>query len=55
VADSHIAAAFNAQDRMRTEFENLLKKCDPAFVLRKDIEPTRSALGLLEFVWDGVS
>ncbi|KAH4081902.1 hypothetical protein HBI25_203490 [Parastagonospora nodorum] len=35
-------------------FENLLKKCDPAFVLRKAMEPGGSALGLLEFVWKGV-
>lgn len=49
-----MAAAFNAQERSKTEFEDLLKRCDPAFVLRKAIEPAGSALGLLEFVWEGL-
>ncbi|KAH3992735.1 hypothetical protein HBI13_030810 [Parastagonospora nodorum] len=42
------------KERNLRYFENLLKKCDPAFVLRKAMEPGGSALGLLEFVWKGV-
>ncbi|KAH7384627.1 putative Sterigmatocystin 8-O-methyltransferase [Pyrenochaeta sp. MPI-SDFR-AT-0127] len=51
--DLNMAAAFNAKERTVAEFKSLLAKCDPAFVLRKIINPAGSALGMLEFVWEG--
>lgn len=53
--DLNMASAFNAKEKTVTELKSLLEKCDPAFALRKIIEPVGSALGMLEFVWDGTN
>ena len=50
-----MAAAFNSQERTVAEYKSLLQQADPAFVLRRMIEPTGSALGMLEFIWQGAS
>lgn len=52
--DLNMAAAFNSKERTVSEFESLLAKSDPAFVLQNVIEPKGSALGMLEFVWGGL-
>ncbi|KAI0444742.1 S-adenosyl-L-methionine-dependent methyltransferase [Xylaria telfairii] len=51
--DLDMAAAFNSQERTVDEFKSLFVEADPAFVLRQVIEPAGSALGMLEFVWEG--
>ena len=51
--DLTMAAAFNSQERTAAEFEALLTQADPAFSLQRVIEPAGSALGFLEFVWQG--
>ncbi|RYP50583.1 hypothetical protein DL768_003928 [Monosporascus sp. mg162] len=51
--DLNMAAAFNSQERTVVEFKSLLAEIDPAFMLRNVIEPAGSALGMLEFVWEG--
>ncbi|GAW24170.1 hypothetical protein ANO14919_137510 [Xylariales sp. No.14919] len=48
-----MAAAFDAQERTVAELKALFQDADPAFTLRTLIEPAGSALGILEFVWDG--
>lgn len=50
-----MAAAFNSKERTVAEVKSLLEKSDPAFVLHKSIEPVGSALGMLEFVWEGTN
>lgn len=50
-----MASAFNAKERTVAELESLLKQSDPAFVLGKTINPVGSALGMLEFVWEGTN
>ena len=50
-----MAGAFNAKERTKAEVEGLLKKVDPAFTLRKVVEPKGSALQMLEFVWEGTN
>ncbi|KAK8017139.1 O-methyltransferase [Apiospora marii] len=51
--DLNMAAAFNSQERTVAEFESLMRQADPGFDLRRVIEPVGSALGMLEFVWQG--
>ncbi|KAK8024992.1 sterigmatocystin 8-O-methyltransferase [Apiospora arundinis] len=51
--DLNMAAAFNGQERTVAEFERLFKHVDAAFELKNVIEPPGSALGILEFVWQG--
>jgi hypothetical protein len=46
-----MAAAFNGQERTTAELQSLLKAADGRFHFRKVIEPSGSALGMLEFVW----
>lgn len=53
--DLNMASAFNAKERTVTELKSLLTKYDPAFMLRKIIKPIGSALGMLEFVWEGTN
>ncbi len=47
-----MAAAFNGQERTMAEYQSLLEDADQRFKLRNVIEPTGSALGILEFVWE---
>ncbi|PHH75739.1 hypothetical protein CDD82_4305 [Ophiocordyceps australis] len=51
--DLNMAAAFNAKERTVAEFKALFEKSDAGFVLHRVIEPKGSALGMLEFVWEG--
>lgn len=51
--DLTMAAAFNSKERTVAELKCLLEESDPALVLQKVIEPAGSALGILEFVWEG--
>lgn len=48
-----MGAAFNSKERTVAELKALLEKSDPGFVLQKVIEPKGSALGMLEFVYQG--
>ena len=50
-----MGSAFNAKERTVVELNSLLQKSDPAFKLGKVIEPVGSALGMLEFVWEGTN
>lgn len=51
--DLNMAAAFNSQERTVAEYKSLFEKADPGFTLQSTIEPVGSALGMLEFVWNG--
>ncbi|EPE28206.1 S-adenosyl-L-methionine-dependent methyltransferase [Glarea lozoyensis ATCC 20868] len=53
--DLNMASAFNAKERTVTEFKSLLERSDPAFTLRRIIEPNGSALGMVEFFWEGTN
>lgn len=46
-----MAAAFNGQERTVLELEALLRRADQRFKLERVIEPSGSALGMLDFVW----
>ncbi|KAI1807228.1 S-adenosyl-L-methionine-dependent methyltransferase [Daldinia bambusicola] len=51
-ADLNMASAFNGKERTVDEFQSLFEQSDPRFVLHKTIQPSGSALGMVEFVWD---
>ncbi|KAL2756633.1 hypothetical protein ACRALDRAFT_1080807 [Sodiomyces alcalophilus JCM 7366] len=52
-ADLNMAAVFNARERMVSEWRELFSSTDARFVLNQVIEPKGSALGILEFLWEG--
>lgn len=51
--DLEMAYTFNARERTLADWKALFKEADPAFVLKSVIEPTGSAMGILEFLWEG--
>lgn len=51
--DLNMAAAFNGQERTVAELRSLLTRADPGFAFQTVIEPAGSALGILEFTWQG--
>ncbi|KAI0173473.1 S-adenosyl-L-methionine-dependent methyltransferase [Hypoxylon sp. FL1284] len=53
--DLNMAAAFNAQERTVAEFEALFRQADSGYMLTNVIQPSESALGMLEFVWGWIS
>jgi hypothetical protein len=50
-----LAASFNSRDRTARDWEALLLEADPRFAFKSATEPKGSALGILEFVWDGAA
>lgn len=48
-----MAYIFNARERTLADWMAVFERADPGFVLRSVIEPEGSALGILEFVWEG--
>lgn len=48
-----MAYTFNARERTLADWKALFVAADPAFVLKKVVDPPGSAMGLLEFVWEG--
>lgn len=52
-ADLSLAACFNARERTVRDWEILVGEASKGFVLKSVIEPKGSALGILEFVWEG--
>ncbi|KAM5467369.1 hypothetical protein MauCBS54593_005337 [Microsporum audouinii] len=51
--DLEMAYTFNARERTLADWKALFVAADPAFVLKKVVDPPGSAMGLLEFVWEG--
>ncbi|ROW02484.1 hypothetical protein VMCG_06063 [Cytospora schulzeri] len=52
-ADLSLMATFNARERTAADWKTLVEGADPGFVLKSVVEPEGSALGILEFVWEG--
>ena len=48
-----MAYTFNARERTLADWKALFEEADPAFELKSVIEPKGSAMGILEFVWEG--
>jgi hypothetical protein len=51
--DLEMAFTFNARERTLADWEALFKEADPAFVLKRVVEPQGSAMSILEFLWEG--
>ncbi|KAI1407313.1 S-adenosyl-L-methionine-dependent methyltransferase [Hypoxylon sp. FL1857] len=51
--DLTVASVFNSKERTVADFKALFEEVDSSFVLGNVIEPAGSALGMLEFVWEG--
>ncbi|XXH01443.1 hypothetical protein Hte_007803 [Hypoxylon texense] len=51
--DLEMAYTFNARERTLADWTALFEEADPGFVLKSVIEPIGSAMGILEFVWEG--
>lgn len=50
--DLEMAYTFNARERTLANWKELFAQADPAFVLKKVIEPKGSVMSILEFVWN---
>lgn len=48
-----MAFTFNSRERTLADWEALFKTADPGFVLKGVVNPPGSAMGILEFVWEG--
>ncbi|EFE34668.1 O-methyltransferase, putative [Trichophyton benhamiae CBS 112371] len=51
--DLEMAFTFNSRERTLADWEALFKAADPGFVLKGVVNPPGSAMGILEFVWEG--
>ncbi|THV44382.1 hypothetical protein BGAL_0657g00010 [Botrytis galanthina] len=51
--DLSLAASFNSRDRTVADWKKLVQEADPNFVFKNFTFPKGSALGILEFVWEG--
>ncbi|OAL70068.1 hypothetical protein A7D00_5597 [Trichophyton violaceum] len=51
--DLEMAFTFNSRERTLADWEALFKTADPGFVLKGVVNPPGSAMGILEFVWEG--
>ncbi|TRX91994.1 hypothetical protein FHL15_007091 [Xylaria flabelliformis] len=51
--DLTVASVFNSKERTVADFKALFEEVDFSFVLGSVIQPEGSALGMLEFVWEG--
>jgi hypothetical protein len=49
-----MAYTFNARERTLADWKTLIKEADSGFMLKNVVEPEGSALGILEYVWNGV-
>lgn len=48
-----MAYIFNARERTVTDWAAVFERADPRFALKSVIKPDGSALGILEYVWEG--
>ncbi|TEY28929.1 hypothetical protein BOTCAL_0989g00010 [Botryotinia calthae] len=51
--DLSLATSFNSRDRTVADWKKLVQEADPSFVFMNFTLPKGSALGILEFVWEG--
>lgn len=51
--DLEMAYTFNARERILSDWKALFHEADAAFVFKDAIEPASSAMGIMEFVWEG--
>ncbi|EGE01163.1 sterigmatocystin 8-O-methyltransferase [Trichophyton equinum CBS 127.97] len=51
--DLEMAFTFNSRERTLADWEALFKAADAGFVLKGVVNPPGSAMGILEFVWEG--
>ncbi|KID94226.1 sterigmatocystin 8-O-methyltransferase, partial [Metarhizium majus ARSEF 297] len=51
--DLEMAYTFNSRERTLADWKALFREADPGFVFKSAIEPKGSAMGILEFEWDG--
>ncbi|KJK79860.1 hypothetical protein H634G_04099 [Metarhizium anisopliae BRIP 53293] len=51
--DLEMAYTFNSRERTLADWKALFREADPGFVFKSAIEPKGSAMGVLEFEWDG--
>ncbi|KFG78472.1 sterigmatocystin 8-O-methyltransferase [Metarhizium anisopliae] len=51
--DLEMAYTFNSRERTLADWKDLFREADPGFVFKSAIEPKGSAMGILEFEWDG--
>lgn len=51
--DLEMAYTFNSRERTLADWKDLFREADPRFIFKSAIEPKGSAMGILEFEWDG--
>ncbi|KAH8646476.1 S-adenosyl-L-methionine-dependent methyltransferase [Tricladium varicosporioides] len=51
--DLSLVATFNSRDRTVADWKSLLEEADKGFILKNVTKPKGSALGILEFAWEG--